>query len=189
MLFDLCDTISSRDELETVFWSLTKYSDLLFDESKERKGRAKDKYLDRSGKVTEVFNLLYFYFYKLEGDEVCYDALTKAFDDTVEIFRDNTDAENEDIRKCLNQVVDPIKSCDRKMPFDDYLFALCDSLESDMRETFYEGVLKGSIECLTYEFADLENGYAGLDVDLSPQEKRLAALHQMRRKVQKRYNL
>lgn len=179
----------SDDELKMVFNSLAMYSDAMFEESEMCKGKAKENYLNKSDAADDVYNFIYYCSFKLDDDQVLYDALVKTFDETVETFSENIDEDDAYVPACLERVAPLIERHNRKAPFYEYFFGLLDSLPDDMRQTFYEEVLCGGIECLTYELEDKEDEYEGLDVDFSAYEKSLAALHQMRRQVQKRYGL
>ncbi|MBQ3799281.1 MAG: hypothetical protein II837_03190, partial [Treponema sp.] len=74
---------------------------------------------------------------------------------------------------------DKLEEMDKSKPFLDNIHALCDSLDDKAKDFMLEDVTDYGKDFLYDRLEELRDEYDGLDVDLSKQERELAAIRQI----------
>ncbi|MBQ9538491.1 MAG: hypothetical protein IJU95_04410, partial [Treponema sp.] len=85
---------------------------------------------------------------------------------------------SEELEKAEN-TEDKLEEMDKSKPFLDNIHALCDSLDDKAKDFMLEDVTDYGKDFLYDRLEELRDEYDGLDVDLSKQERELAAIRQI----------
>ena len=194
-ILEICESLPEKN-CEIVMFLLDNYLSMLDESLETAKGKPRKRQEKLYDDILEILCEIREQFKKFDSEKPYYDAIFTSCDSLTELYNDDCWAENEEDADWAKFSLDTIKiirekleKIDSSKSFDENLFALYDSLAENEKEFFYEELIQAGIEDFDKKLADLQDEYYGLDVDLSQHENDLAAIKQIKRKMQKKYAL
>ena len=194
-ILNLCDNFTEEERNEALLAIDTFLSDL-DDAMTQSRGKMLKKQNEIYDTALYVFNEIQDNYKTFATDQPFYDSLEAVFKELIDLYSDTETIESDEDREWFAEALTnvdffqkEIKRFNKEKSFEQNLFFLYDSLDDAKKDFFNEDVVDFGIDVLTETLNDLQNEYEGLDVDLSKQENTLAAIKQIKRKLQKKYKV
>ena len=191
-ILNLCDSFTKEERNEVLFSLATFLSDLE-EAMQESRGKILKKQEKMHSSVLDILNEIQDNFKTFAAEDIFYDTLSIVLKELLDLYSDETMVESDEDKKWYKEALSNAKfftqkltEFDKTKPFDENLFALYDSIDENKQEFLYMEITDFGIDLLSEKLVDLQDEYEGLDVDLSKHEDNLAAIKQVKRKLQKK---
>ena len=192
-ILNLCDSFTKEERNEVLFALDTFLSDLE-NAMQESRGKILKKQEKMHSSVLDILNEIQDNFKTFATEDIFYDTLSIVLKELLDLYSDETMVESDEDKEWYKEALSNAKfftqkltEFDKTKPFDENLFALYDSIDENKQEFLYMEITDFGIDLLSEKLVDLQDEYEGLDVDLSKHEDNLAAIKQIKRKLQKKY--
>ena len=190
---DLFEVIS-EPERDAVMMALKSYKDTVGDSIGKTGGKKKAELEYRIDRLFSIMSDIFYSFYDLGKDLSCEKAFAGHLDDYVSLFGGEFKCQNPELVKAyeggksMTQLLrDEFKNAGPDTPPEQTLHAFCDRLPKEERDFLLNDIIPLGEKLLMKDILDIRKEYAGMDMDFSKYEVRLAALTPTRRTLAKRY--
>lgn len=188
-MMDLFDALPEENQ-DHVMYALETFVQSLGTSMESSRGKTLEKQMYLLKQVASVMQHIDYCYMDLEYGEARWEAFDKVIKLENDYLAEEKDQEGKETghrTALLDGIRDKFGAADRTKDFEETICRIYEGLDEESKGFFYWDILWYGIEDLKDEFDEVQDEYAGIEMDFSAYTNRIAALCQLSRTIRKKY--